>query len=102
MKGSVQKRFFGNSCCCVHVNIFICDKEEYPMEKLYTSERNTQILISLMKFHGVKKVVASPGTTNLCLVGSLQHDPFLRFTRLLMKDLQRILPVASHGRAVNL
>lgn len=46
------------------------------MEKLYTSERNTQILISLMKFHGVKKVVASPGTTNLCLVGSLQHDPF--------------------------
>lgn len=46
------------------------------MEKLYTSERNTQILISLMKFHGVKKIVASPGTTNVCFVGSLQHDPY--------------------------
>lgn len=42
----------------------------------YTSEKNTQILIALMKTHNIKKVVASPGTTNVCLVGSLQSDPF--------------------------
>lgn len=46
------------------------------MEKFYTAEKNTQMLIALMKHHGVKKVVASPGTTNICLVGSLQHDPY--------------------------
>lgn len=44
--------------------------------KRYTSERHTQILIALLKEHGVRKVVASPGATNLCLVGSLQSDPF--------------------------
>lgn len=46
------------------------------MDKFYTSEKNTQILISLMKFHGIRKIVASPGTTNVCFVGSLQHDPY--------------------------
>ena len=46
------------------------------MEKYYTSEKNTLILIALMKFHGVKKVVVSPGATNVCLVGSLQYDPY--------------------------
>lgn len=38
----------------------------------YTSERSVQILISLLKQHGIKKVVASPGTTNITLVASLQ------------------------------
>lgn len=42
----------------------------------YTDERNAQIVISLLKAHGIKKVVASPGTTNICLVASLQQDPF--------------------------
>lgn len=42
----------------------------------YTSEKNTQILIALMKAHNIKKIVASPGTTNVCLVGSLQSDPY--------------------------
>lgn len=46
------------------------------MEKHYTVEKHTQILIALMKFHGVKKIVASPGATNICLLGSLQTDPF--------------------------
>jgi len=46
------------------------------IEKYYTSEKHTRILIALMKFHGIKKVVASPGTTNICLVGSLQSDPY--------------------------
>lgn len=46
------------------------------MEYHYTSEKNIQCLIYLMKQHGVKKVIASPGTTNITLVASLQQDPF--------------------------
>ncbi len=46
------------------------------MKNLYTNERNAQILISLMKAHNVKKVIASPGATNICFVASIQNDPF--------------------------
>lgn len=42
----------------------------------YTSEKNAQIVVSLLKKHKIKKVIASPGTTNICLVASLQHDPY--------------------------
>lgn len=42
----------------------------------YTTEKNTQILIALMKKHGCRKIVASPGTTNICFVASVQYDPF--------------------------
>ena len=41
---------------------------------MYSSEKNIQILIALLKAHGVKKIIASPGTTNMSLVGSLQND----------------------------
>ena len=43
---------------------------------MYTRERNTQILISLLKEHGIKKIVASPGDTNVALVGSVKKDPY--------------------------
>lgn len=46
------------------------------MDKFYTAEKNIQALISLMKAHGVKKVVVSPGATNVTLVGSLQADSY--------------------------
>ena len=46
------------------------------MNTFYTSEKNTQILIALLKSHGVRKIIASPGTTNICLVGSLQRDSY--------------------------
>lgn len=42
---------------------------------MYTTERNIQIVISLLKAHGIRKVVASPGTNNLTFVASIQHDP---------------------------
>ncbi|WP_089188527.1 thiamine pyrophosphate-binding protein [Campylobacter sputorum] len=42
----------------------------------YTDERNVQIVIELMKEYGVKKIVASPGTTNITFVGSIQQDPY--------------------------
>lgn len=42
----------------------------------YTKERNVQIVLSILKHHGIKKVVASPGSTNIAVVASMQHDPF--------------------------
>lgn len=44
------------------------------MNHYYTDEINTLILISLLKAHGIKKVIASPGTTNISFVGSIQFD----------------------------
>lgn len=46
------------------------------MNARYTNERNTLMLIALMKAHHIKKVVASPGSTNISLVASLQEDPY--------------------------
>lgn len=42
----------------------------------YSSEENILQLISLMKAHGVRKVVVSPGNTNISFVGSVQNDSF--------------------------
>ena len=46
------------------------------MDTQYTNERNHLILMSLMKEHGIRKVIASPGTTNIRLVASMQQDPY--------------------------
>lgn len=46
------------------------------MNHNYTDEINTLILIYLLKAHGIKKVIASPGTTNISFVGSIQFDPY--------------------------
>lgn len=45
-------------------------------KKFYTSERNVQIVIALLKTHGIHRVIASPGTTNMTFVASIQNDPF--------------------------
>ncbi len=46
------------------------------MERHYTVEKHTQILIALLKAHGIRKIIASPGATNVCFLGSIQQDPF--------------------------
>lgn len=46
------------------------------MDTYYSKEVNVQILVSLMKKHGIRKVIASPGTTNINFVASVQHDPY--------------------------
>ena len=46
------------------------------MDISYSEERNVQILIALLKENGIKRVVASPGSTNVCFVGSIQSDPY--------------------------
>lgn len=48
------------------------------MNYYYTAEKNVQMLVALMKAHGIKKIIASPGTTNITFVASLQHDPFFQ------------------------
>lgn len=47
------------------------------MEKkhYYTDERNAQIVIALLKAHGVRDLIISPGATNDCFVLSVQDDP---------------------------
>lgn len=46
------------------------------MIKKYTDDKTTQILLALLKQHGIKKVVASPGTTNIAFVVGVQMDPW--------------------------
>jgi len=42
----------------------------------YTTEKAVQVLISLLKQHGISKIIASPGSTNMGFVASLQRDPY--------------------------
>ena len=44
----------------------------------YTSERNVQIVIALLKAHGIHRVIASPGTTNMTFVVSIENDPWFQ------------------------
>lgn len=46
------------------------------MEKHYTDEKNAQIVLALLKGHGIRKCVVSPGATNIPITGSIQNDPF--------------------------
>ena len=46
------------------------------MDTFYTDRKNTLLLISLLKAHGIKKIVASPGTSNMPFVASVQQDSF--------------------------
>lgn len=46
------------------------------MKYYYSNERSVQILISLLKQHKIKKIIASPGNTNVSVVASLQHDSY--------------------------
>lgn len=46
------------------------------MTKYYSDEINVQILIALLKAHGIKQVIASPGSANSPLVASMQYDSY--------------------------
>lgn len=48
------------------------------MNTHYTAEKNIEILISLMKIHQVRKVIASPGSTNATFIASLQQDSYFQ------------------------
>ncbi|MFI3265743.1 MAG: thiamine pyrophosphate-binding protein [Rikenellaceae bacterium] len=42
----------------------------------YTEEKNAQIVMSLLKQHEIKKVIISPGATNICFAASVQQDSY--------------------------
>ena len=44
--------------------------------RYYSIEKNARIVISLLKENGIRRVIASPGTTNISVVGSMMNDPF--------------------------
>lgn len=46
------------------------------MKTYFTAQRNIQIVISLLKQNGIKRVVTSPGMTDVPINLSLQHDPY--------------------------
>lgn len=46
------------------------------MSFYYSTNVNVQLLMALLKEHGIRKVIASPGTTNLEFMASLQQDSF--------------------------
>ncbi|WP_349342824.1 thiamine pyrophosphate-binding protein [Marinobacter sp. MMG032] len=48
------------------------------MNKFYTDEKNALIIVSLLKANGIRKLIASPGTTNMALVCSMQNDPYFQ------------------------
>lgn len=43
---------------------------------LYTADKNAHIVISLLKQYGIKKIVVSPGTTNVPIAMTVQNDPW--------------------------
>lgn len=46
------------------------------MNLKYANEKGVLYLVALLKAHGIKRVFASPGTTNLAFVASIQCDPY--------------------------
>lgn len=43
---------------------------------MYTEEKNILIIIALLKAHGIKRIVISPGASNVAFVASVQSDPY--------------------------
>lgn len=42
----------------------------------YTNEKNVQIVIAILKANNIRKIVVSPGATNVSFVASVQNDEF--------------------------
>lgn len=43
---------------------------------MFTDDKNAQVVLSLLKQYGIKKIVISPGTTNVPISRSVQLDPW--------------------------
>ena len=44
------------------------------MSYYYSTDKNVQLLLALMKEHGIRRAIVSPGTTDMKLIVSMQHD----------------------------
>ncbi|QFS90669.1 2-succinyl-5-enolpyruvyl-6-hydroxy-3-cyclohexene-1-carboxylate synthase [Mycobacterium sp. THAF192] len=56
------------------MNLLAADK----IDAVYTAQRNIQILVSLLKQHGIRDVVLSPGSRNMGFVHSVEDDEHFR------------------------
>ena len=45
---------------------------------MYTIAKNVQIVIALLKEHGITQLVLSPGGTNAAFVRGVQDDPYFQ------------------------
>lgn len=72
------------------------------MENYYTSEENILQLITLLKAHGVRKVVASREQQILHLLEVYRMILILKFILALMKDQLATWLVDYRWKAVNL
>lgn len=45
---------------------------------MYTTQKNLQIVVSLLKQYGIRHIVISPGSRNMGLVRSIEGDPFFK------------------------
>ncbi len=52
-------------------------------EPRYTDEVNAQIVLALLKSHNVRKIVVSPGATNIPIAWGAQYDPFFEVYSVL-------------------
>ena len=48
------------------------------MEQLYSVHKNVQILIALLKEHGIRNIVCSAGTRNISFVFSVLRDDYFK------------------------
>lgn len=46
------------------------------MKLYYSDEKNVQIVLALLKAHGIRKIILSPGSSNLAFSGSVQNDSY--------------------------
>lgn len=42
----------------------------------YTTDKNAQIVLTLLKAHNIRKIIVSPGATNITVARSAQNDSF--------------------------
>lgn len=48
------------------------------MKTMYSNEASVQMLIALLKKHGIRRIVVSPGATNVTFVASVQTDSWFK------------------------
>lgn len=68
----------GSGDCAYPIKKYVIKLTMMDSKFQYTNERNVQIVIALLKAHGIHRVIASPGTTNMTFVVSIENDPWFQ------------------------
>ncbi|MEI3309260.1 MAG: hypothetical protein V8R48_10600 [Eggerthella lenta] len=67
----------------------------------YSDERAAQILTALLKEHGIRKVIVSPGSTNIEFVFNVQNDPYFEVYSSADESSRPTSPAAWRPRAAS-